>query len=151
MKATDLFEKFWETHDKKKFLRADLKKKLEDVGIIYFKTNGNFCYKYSYNQLKEIANKFHWLDEFDNETIDAINDKPVETNHFNNLNNEYNKLKELLAEKENEIEFLKSKLEAIPTIPKKKIIKKANNTPVIEVINEIPIKIHDAPKNLNVL
>jgi hypothetical protein len=144
MKATDLFEKFWETHDKKKFLRADLKKKLEDVGIEYFKTNGNFIYKYSYDQLKIIADKFHWLDEFDNETIDNTDVKPViGTNLFNELNMECNKLRELLEEKEKEIKILKSKVEAIPetpqiktvlpevvtTNPKKKIIKKSSNTP----------------------
>jgi hypothetical protein len=152
MLATELFEKFWNTHDKKKFPRADLKKALEEVGIVYSKINsGNSCYKYSYSQLKEIGDKFHWLDELDNETINNIVE-PVETNYFNELNIEHNKLKELLAEKDKllaekekliaekdkEIELLLQS-KAIPqiertekTMPKKKIIIKENSIPIIE-------------------
>ncbi len=70
------------------------------------------------------------------------------------MNIECNKLRESLAEKENEIKILKSKVEAIPetpqiktvlpevvtTNPKKKIIKKSNNI-VVKEINELNIPI----------
>jgi hypothetical protein len=128
MKATDLFDKFWEHHDMKKYPRADLKKKLEDVGINYFKTNGNFVYRYSFEQLNEIAAKYHWLDEFDNEAMDEVEEEeePTKNNYFNELNikhnelnSKYDELKKILEEKEKEIDNLKILLEAKPNQKRK--------------------------------
>ena len=81
--------------------------KLSNVGICDRKTNGNNYYKYSFEELKNIGEKNHWLHETDdyedlNEQDDDNNDNIIEQKYNN-----------IIKQKDNEIENCKLEIESL--------------------------------------
>jgi phage/plasmid-associated DNA primase len=69
--------------NKKIYLKQDFNKKMEEINIKYYKSQGHNIYKASYEQLLDIANKRHWihkLDEFveeDNKLVEEVKEIEV--------------------------------------------------------------------------
>ena len=110
-KAIDLFNEYQEycnLNSKVNHLRTATQfyQKLKEVGINLYQSAGYNRYKLSNNELNIIANKFKWThihDEYDREEPEN------KTNDVNEIN-DLQKLKDLLKEKEDEINKLKNVL-----------------------------------------
>lgn len=98
----DLYTSYCKTEDIKKDDNKTFHAKLKQVGLEYRKTKGNHYYIYTHEALLAIANENKWiheLDEFANEETP-----------YNSEGSEIKMLKELLKQKDLEIEQLKAQL-----------------------------------------
>ena len=75
-KVNDLYEQYKiNCVNKKPYLKQDFNKKMEEINIKYYASNGHNIYKISHTSLLEIANKKHWihkLDEFESIEDDKL-------------------------------------------------------------------------------
>lgn len=103
----DLYQHFCTQNLCKKVDRNKFWETLKCVGIEYKKSNGNNWCKISIEDLKEIANKNHWIHELDEfEQTEIINNDDA-------IINENNELKSIIETQKNEIEELKKQLEEL--------------------------------------
>ena len=109
----------------KKIDKTSFAEKLKQVNIIYKKTNGNTYFKYSINELTNIAKTHKWLHELD-EKFDAHyeNDNKEQIDNeivIEEKNNEILNLKDVIEQQRKEIELLKLNQKIIKKVVKKKV------------------------------
>lgn len=101
--------------NKKPCNKHDFTSKLSEIQINYIKSNGYNHYKLNYKVLKQISDKFHWISDLDDDTIENVVSNKVETNLDYGLekndNNEILELKNTILEYEKIIEKYKLKEE----------------------------------------
>ena len=139
-KVNDLYEQY-KLHCvyKKPYLKQDFNKKMEEINIKYYKSDGYNIYKISYENLLEIANKRRWihkLDEFDDNndatSVCAV-EEVDEINIIKTLEDE-NKLLKIQLE-----EYKKLHVDYIPIIIEEKSIIIEEKAIIIEepIVNEV--------------
>lgn len=81
--------------------------KLREVNIESVKSNGQFKYKITYDELKAVADKYHWIHELDewNQTANTENNETDDKDDI--INKQKKQIEELLAE----VARLKAQLE----------------------------------------
>lgn len=107
--------------------KVNFGRKLEELGIKYYKTGGVNKYKVSLQILQKLANEKHWIHEMDDEHFE--NDKLDECE--DDLALIY---KNQVAEKENEIIQLKKELEKLKAIIEEKEKQKGLNSDELDFI-----------------
>jgi hypothetical protein len=127
----DLYETYCQGNEKKAITKYDFTAKLREIELDFkhTKINGYYYYRYSYEHLQSIADKFHWIHELDAESDEeeqrlstAVKDEgPIRQKiDFNIiLKSENDQLKK-------EIELLKQQIKQLISPQKvvKKVIKK---------------------------
>jgi hypothetical protein len=136
----DLYKQFSENRGNKKLDKTSFSEKLSQVGIIYKKTNGNTCYKYSVEYLTEIANKHKWIHELDEFSTNEENDAVYENNIIEEKDNEIKRLMDIITNQSVEIDLLKKQIEELnkPKTVKKyfKVVKKPKKENIKMTIEE---------------
>jgi len=150
-KVNDLYEKYKVNCVKTKvpYLKQDFNKKMEEINIKYYKSDGFNIYKISYENLLEIANRKHWihkLDDFEEDNLINIHEKRnLEIfEDMENKNNSNIKIKTITDENEllkKQLEELKEQLKLFQNKPIEVVIEE----PVI-LIEEKKIVIKEEPK-----
>jgi hypothetical protein len=139
----DMYAKFADSVNTKKLDRTSFSEKLKQVGIEYKKTNGNNWYKYTLEQLKEIADKHKWIHELDEYTTEVVQEDDLLDIVLKEKDTQIQTLQDTVSQKDNEINELKKQLEALQAakveVPKRKIIKKAviKKKPIEELFLDI--------------
>jgi hypothetical protein len=128
----DEYKTFCSTNSYKTLGKVIFGRKLEEIGIKYYKTGGVNKYKIPYQKLKEIADDKHWIHELDDE-CDCVDDE-IEQND-DDLALIY---KNQVIEKDNEIKKLKEELEKLKQmlIIQQPEEKKDEQDDVEEVVNK---------------
>ena len=129
----ELFEEYkFHIGDGKPYGKIDFNKKLKEVDINYYKTNGGMLnrYKISHEDLMKIAKKFKWihdLDEF-SKSNDTINTYKLDNGLDEDFKKKYEASQKQIQELERQIEDLKKhnieKSEPEVIVSKKKISQK---------------------------
>jgi hypothetical protein len=134
----ELFEeyKIFVGDSHKAYGKIDFNKKLREIGIDYYKTNGGMLnrFKVSFDDLMIIANKFKWihdLDEFSKSKV-PINTDKLDNGLDDEYKSKYESSQKQIQELERQIEELKKAIK--PTEPsgqvsKQKITKKKQSSP----------------------
>jgi polyhydroxyalkanoate synthesis regulator phasin len=116
-----LYETYCQGHERKTLSKYDFTAKLREIKLDYkdTKINGFYYYRYSYEQLKAIADKFHWIHELDEaEEDDKKQVKEKAPNHNLFLKSENDQLKKQIEVLQQQIKDLTAKKDV------KKVIKK---------------------------
>ena len=90
--------------------KIEFKNTLKNVNIDCYKSNSSHIYNYTYQQLKEISDKFHWIHELDEDVDEDLDENPIDYGIEKN-NIELNNDKDLkISNLENKIKELEAQL-----------------------------------------
>lgn len=135
IKYKDVYEhyKYYCSNNSLKALsQQDFKYKLEIVGIKTYMSGGFMKYKVDIDTLKEIAEKYNWIYETDEEeNKDNNND-----DEYEELNKEIENYKKIIKEKDEENERLKKEIEELKKNNIKEEIIEETKEEIIEEIKE---------------
>ena len=135
----ELFEEY-KSHvaDGKAYGKIDFNKKLKEIDINYYKTNGGMLnrYKVSHEDLMKIAKKFKWIHDLDEfkKSKEPVNTEKLDNGLDDEYKTKYESSQKKIQELERQIEELKMQM-AIPqvveeiNVSKKKITKKKQSSP----------------------
>lgn len=110
----DMYKIFCMEINKKCYGKNDFIKKLEQLGIIYKKLNGNNYYKVSSEELKAIATKHKWLCKYDEELKDENDDEEEsDEEQDDKTTKKFKHYEHKIKRRDREIEKLKEELAAL--------------------------------------
>jgi hypothetical protein len=144
-KGVVLFSEYTEYCESIKRRALSLKmfyKKLRDINLETYKTNGEWCYDVSIDTLKEIAKKGKWIDKYDEEVKSessheaSANEQLVKENA--ELKKEIERLNKLLNEKNNIIEEpIIEEIKPTKIKKSKKVVEPIIEEEIIEKVEEV--------------
>jgi hypothetical protein len=108
--VADLYNEYKYSKYSDRTTKITMNQLMKDIGFKYYKSNGKNKYKVSIEQLKEVANKEHWIHELDCD--EDVEDEVEETNY----EDKYNELKAKYEELEKQFKLLQQQK---PTVVKK--------------------------------
>ena len=109
----DEFVVFCKNEQRTPFKKIEFGSKLKELGIEYYKTNGNNKYKVSIEFLDELAKTRHWIHDIDDYCEDETKTVPTETLQDDELLRKYIQSEKELNELKLDYEKMRLELDAL--------------------------------------